>query len=103
MDGADEISHGGFRGVHGSFHRTLAALTVARELGLETQVNTTVTRRNLGQLEKVARLAGDTAVKLWSVFFLVVTGRALIADDLSADEYEWVFARLHSISIGRPL
>jgi radical SAM protein with 4Fe4S-binding SPASM domain len=77
-------------------------LTVARELGLETQVNTTVTRRNLGQLEKVARLAGDTAVKLWSVFFLVVTGRALIADDLSADEYEWVFARLHSISIDAP-
>jgi MoaA/NifB/PqqE/SkfB family radical SAM enzyme len=55
LDGADEISHDGFRGVHVSFHRTLAALTVARELGLETQVNSTVTRRNLGQLEKVAR------------------------------------------------
>jgi radical SAM protein len=102
LDGADEISHDGFRGVHGSFHRTLAALRIARELGLETQVNTTVTKRNLGQLEKIARLAGENGAKLWSVFFLVVTGRALMADDLGAEEYESVFERLHSISINAP-
>ncbi len=73
LDGADEISHDGFRGVHGSFHRTLDALKEAR--GLETQVNTTVTRRNLGQLERIARLVAENRAKLWSVFFLVVTGR----------------------------
>ena len=102
LDGADEISHDGFRGVHGSFHRTLAALKEARNLGLETQVNTTVTRRNLGQLEKIARLVAENGAKLWSVFFLVVTGRALLTDDLQAEEYESVFARLHSISLDAP-
>ncbi len=102
LDGADEISHDGFRGVHGSFHRTLAALRTARELGLETQINTTVTKRNLGQLEKIARLAGENGAKLWSVFFLVVTGRALMTDDLAAEEYEAVFERLHDISINAP-
>ncbi|MFB3777548.1 MAG: TIGR04053 family radical SAM/SPASM domain-containing protein [Bryobacteraceae bacterium] len=102
LDGADEISHDGFRGVHGSFHRTLAALQEARSLGLETQVNTTVTRRNHGQLEKIARLVGDAGARLWSVFFLVVTGRALASDDLDAEEYEAVFARLHSISLDAP-
>ncbi len=98
LDGADEISHDGFRGVHGSYHRTLAALSEARRLGLETQINTTVTRRNLSQLEKIARLAAEHGAKLWSVFFLVVTGRALMADDLTAEEYESVFERLHAIS-----
>lgn len=102
LDGADEISHDGFRGVHGSFHRTLTALREARSLGLETQVNTTVTRRNLGQLEKIADLVAENGSKLWSVFFLVVTGRALLTDDLQAEEYESVFARLHSISINAP-
>jgi radical SAM protein len=102
LDGADEIGHDGFRGVHGSFQRTLAALRIARELGLETQVNTTVTKRNLSQLERIARLAGENGAKLWSVFFLVVTGRALLADDLTAEEYESVFGRLHSISINAP-
>ena len=102
LDGADEISHDGFRGVHGSFHRTLAALKQARRLGLDTQVNTTVTRRNAGQLEKIARLVAENGSKLWSVFFLVVTGRALLNDDLPAEEYESVFERLHAISLGAP-
>ncbi len=102
LDGADEISHDGFRGVHGSFHRTLASLREARRLGLETQVNTTVTRRNLGQLERVARLVAENGARLWSVFFLIATGRALLEDDLSAEEYESVFARLHSISRTAP-
>lgn len=102
LDGADEISHDGFRGVHGSFHRTLGALKEAGNLGLETQVNTTVTRRNLSQLEKIARLVAEYGAKLWSVFFLVVTGRALLTDDLQAEEYESVFERLHAISLNAP-
>jgi AdoMet-dependent heme synthase len=102
LDGADEISHDGFRGVHGSFHRTLGALKEAGALGLETQVNTTVTRRNLGQLERIARLVAENGAKLWSVFFLVVTGRALLSDDLQAEEYESVFERLHAISLNVP-
>jgi len=99
LDGADQISHDGFRGVHGSFRRTLEALGEARRLGLETQVNTTVTRRNVDQLERIARLVADCGAKLWSVFFLVVTGRALADDDLTAGEYEAVFERLHAISL----
>jgi radical SAM protein len=102
LDGADEISHDGFRGVHGSFHRTLGALREAGSLGLETQVNTTVTRRNLGRLERIADLVAENGAKLWSVFFLVVTGRALLSDDLEAEEYESVFARLHAISLNAP-
>ncbi len=102
LDGADQIGHDGFRGVYGSFERTLEALAEARRAGLETQVNTTVTRRNLGQLEKIARLVGAHGARLWSVFFLVVTGRALSGDDLTAEEYEAVFERLHAISLNAP-
>ncbi len=102
LDGADQISHDGFRGVYGSFQRTMDALGAARRLGLETQVNTTVTRRNLAQLEKIGRLVAESGAKLWSVFFLVVTGRALPDDDLTAQEYESVFERLHAISLAAP-
>ncbi len=98
LDGADEISHDSFRGVYGSFHRTRMALAEARQIGLETQVNTAVTTRNAAQLEKISRLVTESGAKLWSVFFLVVTGRALPADDLTGKEYEAVFARLHAIA-----
>lgn len=102
LDGADGAQHDGFRGVEGSFQITLEALRAARECGLETQVNTTVTRRNLGSLERIAALAGDAGARLWSVFFLVLTGRALLEDDLTADEYEAVFEQLYRISLAAP-
>jgi AdoMet-dependent heme synthase len=37
-------------------------------------------------------------ITLWSVFFLVPTGRGKLDDLLSADEFEGVFARLHELS-----
>ncbi len=37
-------------------------------------------------------------IALWSVFFLVPTGRGKIADLLSADEFEEVFAKLYQVS-----
>ena len=102
LDGADEEQHDRFRGVQGSFRITLDALRAARELGLETQVNTTVTRRNLSSLERIAEVVAEHGAKLWSVFFLVLTGRALLEDDLEAEEYEQVFERLFRISLTAP-
>ncbi|MDX2150148.1 MAG: TIGR04053 family radical SAM/SPASM domain-containing protein [Bryobacteraceae bacterium] len=95
LDGATAASHDGFRRVEGSFARTIAALETAKKIGLETQVNTTVTRHNRAELESIARIVGESASRLWSVFFLVVTGRALAEDDLTAPEYEEVFAFLY--------
>jgi radical SAM protein len=98
LDGVTAQSHDGFRGVEGSWALTLRALRTAREIGLETQINTTVTRHNLQDLEAMARIVGEEGAKLWSVFFLVVTGRASLDDDLTAREYEAVFERLYEIS-----
>lgn len=102
LDGHDAASHDGFRRVDGSFERTLAALRHAREIGLETQVNTTVTRHNVGNLPRIAKLVEECGARLWSVFFLVVTGRAMESLDLTAAEYEEVFGTLYEISKTAP-
>ncbi|MEJ5368671.1 MAG: TIGR04053 family radical SAM/SPASM domain-containing protein [Bryobacteraceae bacterium] len=102
LDGADAPQHDGFRGVEGSFRITLEALRAAREAGLETQINTTVTRRNFRSLDRIAALVEDSGARLWSVFFLVVTGRAQLEDDLTAEEYEQVFEFLYRISLTAP-
>jgi len=98
LDGPDAASHDGFRRVEGSFQRTIQALEHARAIGLPTQVNTTVTRHNVGRLAEIARLVEQYGVKLWSVFFLVATGRASVSQDLSAEEYEEVFRFLYERS-----
>lgn len=95
IDGPDAASHDDFRQVAGSFGATLRALEYARGIGLETQINTTVTRRNLHRLPEMADLVERSGARLWSVFFLIVTGRAMEADDLTAEEYERVFEFLY--------
>jgi MoaA/NifB/PqqE/SkfB family radical SAM enzyme len=75
LDGARAVSHDGFRGVAGSFARTLEILRDARAAGLTTQVNTTVTDLNVGELEAVADVLRALEITLWGVFFLVPTGR----------------------------
>ncbi len=98
VDGPDSESHDGFRRVEGSFDRSILALAHARKVGLQTQVNTTVTRHNVGLLGEIAQLVELAGAKLWSVFFLVATGRASASQDLTAEEYEEVFGFLYDLS-----
>jgi MoaA/NifB/PqqE/SkfB family radical SAM enzyme len=99
LDGPDKAIHDGFRGVDGSYARTLAALKSAARIGLETQINTTVARHNMEHLDSIARIVAESGARLWSVFFLVVTGRAQLSDDLTAEEYEAVFEFLYRTSL----
>ena len=78
LDGADAATHDAFRGVPGTFARTIDALNTARRLGLEIQVNTTVSRHNIGQLEQIARmveyLLGDGGRNVTGTVFTIDAG-----------------------------
>ena len=102
VDGADAATHDAFRQVPGSFDRCMMALRHAQKIGLETQFQTTVTKRNMHQLDRVADIVDEVGSKMWSLFFLIVTGRALAGDDLSAEEYEQVFETMYRISKTAP-
>jgi len=98
MDGACAETHDAFRGMSGSFARTLDAVRWANEVGLPVQINTTFSRRNIVEIDAIVLLMETLKITLWSVFFLVPTGRGKLNDLLSAEEFEQVFARLHSLS-----
>lgn len=98
MDGASAETHDAFRGMSGSFARTLNAIRWANEAGLPVQINTTFSRRNMAELDAIAQLVESLQITLWSVFFLVPTGRGKLDDLLSADEFEQVFARIYRLS-----
>jgi radical SAM protein len=91
LDGPDASSHDGFRRTPGSFATSLRALESARRIGLETQVNTTVTRHNVNELGRIAGQVAEVGARLWSVFFLIVTGRASQKDDIGPQEYVFRF------------
>ena len=98
MDGASAATHDAFRGMSGSFARTLDAVRWANEAGLPVQINTTFSRRNIGEIDELVTLMEQLKITLWSVFFLVPTGRGKLNDLLNADEFEQVFARLYQLS-----
>ena len=80
------------------FARTLDAVRWANEVGLPVQINTTFSRRNIGEIDEIVALIEQLRITLWSVFFLVPTGRGKLNDLLSADEFESVFEKLHQLS-----
>ncbi|MDA3962525.1 MAG: TIGR04053 family radical SAM/SPASM domain-containing protein [Planctomycetota bacterium] len=98
LDGADAATHDGFRRVDGTYERTMTAFACAHEMGLETQMNTTLGRHNLDQLEAVAEIGRWHGISLWSVFQLVATGRASADMMLSPVEQEKIFRRLAEIA-----
>ena len=98
LDGPDAATHDEFRGIPGTFDRAMFALRHARDIGLDTQLQTTVTRRNMGRLAEVAEIAKEVRTRMWSLFFLIVTGRAEESDDLLAPEYEQVFEFMYELS-----
>lgn len=98
MDGASPATHDAFRGMNGSFARTLDAVRWANEAGLPVQINTTFSRRNIGEIDGLVALIESLKITLWSVFFLVPTGRGKLHDLLNAEEFEQVFTRLHELS-----
>jgi radical SAM protein with 4Fe4S-binding SPASM domain len=93
FDGADPFTHDTFRGLPGSFEAALRGLRAVQRAGVSTQINTTVTRRNVRQLPQILELARRLDVDALHTFLLVPVGCGVnIAEDemVPAGEYEKV-------------
>ncbi len=97
IDGATAESHDAFRGVEGAFDTVMRAADVARNYGLDFQVNTTIHKGNLEELPAILDLAIEMGAVAFHPFLLVPTGRAsnMQGQEISAQEYEdvleWVY------------
>ncbi len=98
LDGPTAEVHDAFRRVPGSYDWTLQAVRWAHEVELPVQINTTITRHNLPYLDPMIALMHELKIVLWSVFFLVPTGRGSASDLISAEKFEQVFARMYETS-----
>jgi AdoMet-dependent heme synthase len=91
--------HDEFRRVPGSFDLTVRAIEAARDNGIPVQINSTVSKRTAADMPRMAELLTRYEnVVMWSVFFLVPTGRAKTADMIEAEEVEQLFGSLYEIS-----
>lgn len=95
--------HDNFRRVEGSFDLTIRAIEAARDNNIPIQINSTVSKRTADDMPKLAELLSKYEnIVMWSVFFLVPTGRAKNADMIEPEEVETLFGRLYEISKSCP-
>lgn len=102
LDGAGAAAHDGFRGVDGAFARTIRIVNDCRELGIPLQIGTSVTRRNLAALPAIAERVREAGARVWSLFFLVPTGRGRIEDMITPEEQEAALHWMYSHSKDAP-
>jgi radical SAM protein len=102
VDAHDPRVHDRFRGFRGSFARTITGMANAAEEDLSLQINTTVCRENVDQLEALAETIAGWGIVQWSVFFLVPTGRGAGLQMLDAAGHERVLRWLHELSRKAP-
>ena len=90
IDGATAEQHDAFRKVPGAFERAMEGIRLLNEHGLEFQINTTVSRHNVKELEKILNLTVDLGAVAHHIFLLVPTGRAkdLVNQEIDSLEYE---------------
>ncbi len=98
LDGASAATHDGFRGVEGVYDATAPICRTIVDLGMRLQINTTVTADNLLELPEVFERVLDLDAFLWSVFFLVPTGRGDALTPVDATVVEDVLHWLVDVS-----
>jgi radical SAM protein with 4Fe4S-binding SPASM domain len=93
IDGADETTHDSFRRQPGSLAAALNGFRNLRRLGMSMQINCTVTRHNVHQIETLYATAKELGADALHLFMLVPVGCGVqIAESnmLPAEEYERV-------------
>lgn len=99
LDGADAGQHDRFRKVDGAFDGAIHGIELLKAAGIEFQINTTITRHNVGQAEDMLRLAVGLGASAHHIFLLVPTGRAkdMTDQEIDASEYEKLLHWFHDM------
>ena len=105
LDGSTAATHDAFRQVDGAFDAVMEAARAAKETGLEFQINTTVSSKNVGEVAAIMNLAVEMGAAAFHTFMLVPTGRAKGFEDgmVRPDESERFLKWLHGETARQPI
>ena len=88
LDSGDPATHDAFRGLDGVWEKAVRAIGHCRDAGMAVQINMSVMRSAIGDVEDVIGLGTSLGVRDYQLFFPVPTGRARQSGFRSPEEYE---------------
>jgi radical SAM protein with 4Fe4S-binding SPASM domain len=97
VDGSTASIHESIHRVTSTYANTLRAMRWAECASLRLEINTLVTRRNMGDLGAIADLIRPFRIARWNVHFIVPVGASRELEMITAAEVEEVFATLDEI------
>jgi len=105
IDGQDKENHDAFRGAPGAFDGALRGLDILKKKNMEFQINTTITRQNVAQLESILELSVRLGAAAHHIFLLVPTGRGkeLRDQSISPEDYEKTLEWFYQKSLTTPI
>lgn len=74
LDGTDAAIHDKFRGMDGAFEQAMNGIAHLRAAGIAVQINSTIARHNVHQLDDLYRLARSQSAEALHLFLLVPVG-----------------------------
>lgn len=92
IDGASEKTHDEFRNAKGAFAASMQGIKNLQLAGVSVQINTTITKHNIAELQNILELAKQLKVQALHIFMLVPTGRGreIEGEEVSPEQYEQV-------------
>ncbi len=94
LDSLEPGEHDAFRGLPGSWAKTMEAFDACRRNSLQFQIHFSVTDDNAHELAPMIAFARDVGAFALNIFFLVCTGRGEKVTNISAETYDTVMRRL---------
>ncbi|MCX6690619.1 MAG: radical SAM protein [Methanoregula sp.] len=88
LDSKDAATHDSFRGVEGVWEKAMQAIGYCRDAGITVQINMSVMRSVISDVEDVIGLGISLGVRDYQLFFPIPTGRARQIEPRSPEEYE---------------
>ena len=94
LDSKDPATHDSFRGLKGVWERAVAAIGHCRDAGIGVQINMSVIRSAMSEVEDVIGLGTSLGIRDYQLFFPIPTGRARQIEPRNPGEYEDLIRRI---------
>lgn len=104
IDGGKRETHDKFRGVEGTFEIAMNTLKWASEFKIPVQVNTTVCKNTMEELNDILNLLLQytDSVRRWSLFFLINVGRGENLKECEKEDFDRIFSFIYERNLNSP-
>ena len=96
IDGVGEV-HDSFRNMTGVFDKAVNSLRLFKKHGIPHGITTSITRRNVGDLDNIKDFVKQNDIRSWEIFFAIPVGNLEKEEALNSEQFIELAGKIESI------